>query len=161
MQMKAGACGIVSAKVSEAEPFTAAGIEDICIAYPVVGEMKWRRVAALAKRVTSLTVNCDCAEAARGLSKAAAAVGATIRVQIDIDSGLHRGAHLPGKTRLRSSAWRGNTVVTGPAAGRDHDLPVERISGSAESQRCGHAEGGLLVENSRPVCAAAASRSAR
>ena len=40
MQLAAGACGIVCAKVSEAEPFAMAGIGDICIAYPVVGERK-------------------------------------------------------------------------------------------------------------------------
>ena len=71
--------------------FAAAGIEDICIAYPVFGEMKWQRLADLATRVKSLTVNCDSEEAARGLSKAAAAAGTTINLQIDIDSGLHRG----------------------------------------------------------------------
>lgn len=91
LQVAAGARGIVCAKVSEAEPFAAAGIEDICIAYPVFGQMKWQRLADLAGRVKSLTVNCDSAAAAHGLWQAAAAAGATINVQIDIDSGLHRG----------------------------------------------------------------------
>lgn len=91
MQVAAGARGIVCAKVSEAEPFAAAGIEDICIAYPVFGEMKWKRLADLAARVKSLTVNCDSEQAARGMSQATAATGVTINVHIDIDSGLHRG----------------------------------------------------------------------
>src|SRR5258708_6720211 len=43
MQLTSGARGIVCAKVSEAEPFAAAGIADICIAYPVVGIQKWER----------------------------------------------------------------------------------------------------------------------
>jgi len=90
MQMRAGASGIVCAKVSEAEPFADAGINDICVAYPVFGEAKWQRVAELAKRVR-LTVNCDSEEAARGLSQAASKAGVTIHVQIDVDTGLHRG----------------------------------------------------------------------
>jgi D-serine deaminase-like pyridoxal phosphate-dependent protein len=142
MQMAAGARGIVSAKISEAEPFAAAGIEDVCIAYPVMGETKWQRAAALAARLRTLTVNCDSAEAARGLSKAAAAAGVTIQLQIDIDSGLHRGGipwedhaaierlavaiqalpglRLAGITTFRSSTFHGapSVVEAGHAEGR-------------------------------------------
>jgi D-serine deaminase-like pyridoxal phosphate-dependent protein len=42
--------GIICAKPSEAEPFVAAGIDDVCIAYPVLGPQKWRRIAAMAAR---------------------------------------------------------------------------------------------------------------
>ena len=48
MQVEAGARGIICAKPSEAEPFVAAGIDDVCIAYPVLGPLKWRRIAAIA-----------------------------------------------------------------------------------------------------------------
>jgi hypothetical protein len=51
MQIAAGARGIVSAKVSEAEPFAAAGIEDICIAYPVFGAQKWQRLRRSGARI--------------------------------------------------------------------------------------------------------------
>ena len=91
LQIAAGATGIVCAKSSEAEPFAAAGIRDICIAYPVFGELKWQRIAAMAKLGVRMTVNCDNEEAARGLSAAASAANVTIYVQIDIDSGMHRG----------------------------------------------------------------------
>ena len=146
LQLAAGACGIVCAKVSEAEPFAAAGVEDICIAYPVVGEMKWSRIAELAKHTRRVTVNCDSSEAAQGLSKAGAGAAVTIHVHIDIDSGLHRGGvawddgaaierlareieslpglELAGITTYRSSAFPGAPPV----------------------QEAGHAEGRLLVE---------------
>jgi D-serine deaminase-like pyridoxal phosphate-dependent protein len=91
MQMRAGACGIVCAKVSEAEPFAAAGVRDICIAYPVFGEVKWRRIAELAARGVRMTVNCDSEAAARGLSQAAVEANVTINIQLDVDSGMHRG----------------------------------------------------------------------
>jgi len=90
MQMRAGANGIVCAKVSEAEPFVDAGFNNVCIGYPIFGDTKWQRAAELAKRVR-LTVNCDSAEGANGLSQAASRAGVVIHVQIDIDTGLHRG----------------------------------------------------------------------
>ena len=89
LQRDAGAHGIAVAKPSEAEVFAAAGFDDIAIAYPVVGEAKWARVAELAT-TARITVNVDSATAAEGLSAAAAAVGATVHVQIDLDSGFGR-----------------------------------------------------------------------
>lgn len=89
MQEAAGAHGIAVAKVAEAEVFADAGFTDIAVAYPVAGAEKWRRLAALAKRCR-VTVNVDSEVAARGLNVAATAVGSTILVQIDIDTGFHR-----------------------------------------------------------------------
>ena len=89
MQLAAGACGIASAKPSEAEVFAAAGCDDIAIAYPTVGADKWERLARLAAGVR-LTVNVDSDVQARGLSAAASAAGMTIRVQIEVDTGLNR-----------------------------------------------------------------------
>src|SRR5712692_11512848 len=48
-QMELGAVGIACAKVTEAEPFVAAGCRDVVIAYPVVGHDKWERIARLAR----------------------------------------------------------------------------------------------------------------
>jgi D-serine deaminase-like pyridoxal phosphate-dependent protein len=146
MQVTAGARGIVCAKVSEAEPFATAGIEDICIAYPVFGEAKWQRAAALATRVRSLTVNCDSEEAGRGLSKAAAKAGVTIHVQIDIDSGLYRGG-IPSE----------ESGAIEQLARLIESLPALRLSGittyrsgsfpgAPSVKDAGHAEGKLLVE---------------
>jgi D-serine deaminase-like pyridoxal phosphate-dependent protein len=69
--------------------FAAAGCDDIVIAYPTVGEDKWARLARIAAEAR-LTVNVDSEHQARGLSAAAVAAGVTIRVQIEIDTGLHR-----------------------------------------------------------------------
>ena len=146
LQVAAGARGIVSAKVSEAEPFADAGIEDICIAYPVFGEMKWQRLAALARRIKSLTVNCDSAEAARGLSKAAADAGVTIHIQIDIDSGLHRGG-IPADdpAAIQRLAEEISSLpglhFAGLTTYRSGSFP-----GAPGLKDAGHAEGQLLVE---------------
>jgi D-serine deaminase-like pyridoxal phosphate-dependent protein len=89
MQLAAGAAGITVAKVAEAELYVAAGFDDVVIAYPVAGEAKWARVAALAGRAR-VAINVENAVAARGLSAAAISAGATIGVWLDVDSGLGR-----------------------------------------------------------------------
>jgi D-serine deaminase-like pyridoxal phosphate-dependent protein len=146
MQIAAGARGIVCAKVSEAEPFADAGIEDICIAYPVVGEVKWQRLAALASRIRSLTVNCDSEEAARGLSKAASEAGATIRVHVDIDSGLHRGG-IPSDDQV--SIARLTAKINSLPGLHFAGLTTYRsgsFPGAPNAKDAGHAEGQLLVD---------------
>lgn len=94
MQIAAGAQGIACQKVSEAEVFADAGITDIQIPYNIVGEKKTARLAALAKRVT-ITVTADSIAVIDGIAAAAGAVGATIRVMVEIVSLNRRtGANL-------------------------------------------------------------------
>ena len=90
MQLAAGACGVVCAKVGEAEVFVEGGCEDIVIAYPVFGEEKWRRLAELARRAR-IGVNVDSVEAIEGISSAASTAGVTIELYLDVDTGMHRG----------------------------------------------------------------------
>ena len=90
LQLAAGACGIVCAKVSEAEVFVDAGCDDVVVAYPVFGAEKWQRLAALAERAR-VGVNVDSREALEGISNAARAAGATVDVYVDVDTGMHRG----------------------------------------------------------------------
>lgn len=146
MQLKAGARGIVCAKVSEAEPFAAAGVEDICIAYPIVGEAKWQRLAELAKRTRRATVNCDSEEAARGLSAAAARAGATIHVHIDIDSGLHRGGIAAADTSAIERLARTIESLPGLELAGITTYRSGAFPGAPAVREAGHAEGRLLVE---------------
>jgi D-serine deaminase-like pyridoxal phosphate-dependent protein len=89
MQLAAGGCGITVAKVAEAEVYVDAGFDDVVVAYPVVGEDKWRRLAGLATRAR-IGVNVESEPAAAGLSRAAADRSVELDVFIDIDSGLGR-----------------------------------------------------------------------
>jgi D-serine deaminase-like pyridoxal phosphate-dependent protein len=98
MQLAAGAAGITVAKVAEAELYVAAGFDDVVIAYPVVGESKWARIAALAD-LARITVNVESEPAARGLSQAALRGGVAIGVQLDVDSGLGRCGVPPDRAR--------------------------------------------------------------
>jgi D-serine deaminase-like pyridoxal phosphate-dependent protein len=94
LQLAAGAAGITAAKLAEAEVFAAHGCRDIFVAYPLIGAEKWRRAAALAGQC-ALIVGADSEVGARGLSAAADAAGTTIRVRVEIDSGLHRAGVPP------------------------------------------------------------------
>ena len=57
MQMRAGAVGIVCAKLGEAEVMAAAGIADIFIAYPIVGRDKVERLLDLARWVPRISTS--------------------------------------------------------------------------------------------------------
>jgi D-serine deaminase-like pyridoxal phosphate-dependent protein len=93
-QQKLGAVGIACAKVTEAEPFVAAGCTDVVIAYPVVGRDKWEGIARLA-RDAKMTVNVDSPTAVKGISELAKEHGVNVGVQIEVDTGFHRCGFAP------------------------------------------------------------------
>jgi D-serine deaminase-like pyridoxal phosphate-dependent protein len=145
MQVAAGARGICCAKVSEAEPFAAAGIDDIAIAYPVFGEQKWARIAELAASGVRMTVNCDSAESIRQASDAANASGVILHLQIDVDSGMHRGGiWMDDVDRIEELA---RTAAALPALDFD-GLTTHRsyfFEGKGSMAEEGHYEGELVV----------------
>jgi len=148
MQAELGACGIAAAKVSEAEPFAEAGLRDIVIAYPVVGERKWERVAALAAGGPTVAVNVDSDGGARGLSADAAAHGARVGVQLEIDSGFHRVGGMP--TELDTIVGLAQLVESLPGLELE-GLTTHRgvFFAGAEGKtadECGREEGQILVD---------------
>src|SRR5437667_6938484 len=76
-QIRSGAHGITVAKMGEAEVMAAAGLEDILIAYPVIGPQKVERLTRLARRA-NMTVALDSREAAEGISAGAKAAGVNV-----------------------------------------------------------------------------------
>ena len=99
MQIKAGAIGIVSQKLGEAEAMAEAGIENILIPYNIVGRPKLERLTRLIERqVSTLTVAADSSTTVEGLSQQAVAQGCTIRTIVEMDCGSHRvGVQSPGE----------------------------------------------------------------
>src|SRR5262245_60082777 len=95
LQLEAGAVGVQVAKLGEAEVMADAGIEDILVGYPLVGDRKLARLAELAGRV-SVSVTVDSEEVALGISRLARARGITIRALLELDTGLHRLGVAPG-----------------------------------------------------------------
>ena len=95
LQLEAGAVGIQVAKLGEAEVMAAAGIDDILVGYPVVGERKLGRLADLAERV-AISTTADSEEVAAGVARTARERGLTIPVLLELDTGMHRLGVFPG-----------------------------------------------------------------
>lgn len=89
LQLEAGAKGITTAKLSEAEDLARAGVKDILIANQVVQPEKLGRVAALANR-TRLTICVDDEANVLALERAMAAAGGTLYVLVEYDIGMER-----------------------------------------------------------------------
>jgi D-serine deaminase-like pyridoxal phosphate-dependent protein len=95
-QMEAGAPGICTAKLGEAEALADARIDSILITSPVVTDRGMARLAALNLRLSELMVVCDNAETAARLNAAAAGSGKALKVLVDIDPGMGRTGIAPG-----------------------------------------------------------------
>jgi len=89
LQIEAGARGITVAKPGEAEVMVNAGIDDVLLAYPIVGDAKAARVAELATKAR-VRVSLDSLEAIRGLSQQAAARSVELGILLEIDAGFGR-----------------------------------------------------------------------
>src|SRR5438445_8447747 len=88
-QVAAGAKGITCQKLGEAEVMAAAGIDDIFIAYNLLGEAKLDRLMRLTRQA-AMSVAADSEYTVRGLSAAAARDGGRVRVVVEMDTGGQR-----------------------------------------------------------------------
>ncbi len=88
-QVELGAVGIACQKLGEAEVMADAGLDDMLIPYNLVGTAKLRRAVELARRVT-LSLTCDSADCADGLSAAFDAAGLTVAMLVECDTGAAR-----------------------------------------------------------------------
>jgi D-serine deaminase-like pyridoxal phosphate-dependent protein len=89
MQIDAGACGLTCQKLGEAEVMADAGFGDILISFPLVGEAKAERLAALARRARIGVVG-DSAVVATGLAGALARHGLEVEFLVECDTGFAR-----------------------------------------------------------------------
>jgi D-serine deaminase-like pyridoxal phosphate-dependent protein len=88
-QIASGAQGITVAKIGEAEVMLNAGITDILIAYPLVGETKATKLGELAERAT-ITVSLDSVEAVRMISHEMSARNLNVDILVELDVGFRR-----------------------------------------------------------------------
>lgn len=95
-QMRYGACGMTVAKLGEAEVLAEAGITDILVAFPIVGEAKLSRLAKLMEKA-DVIVSTDNAQVAQGLSDLGRSIGKTVSLYIDVNTGLNRCGKEPGE----------------------------------------------------------------
>ncbi|HET7036643.1 MAG TPA: alanine racemase [Thermomicrobiaceae bacterium] len=100
MQVEAGAIGGTCAKIGEAEALVDAGaLDDVLLAYQVVGPRKIARLLSLMERAR-VTVGVDGVESARRLSDAMRQAGKQLDVLIEVNTGLNRAGLRPGEEVL-------------------------------------------------------------
>jgi D-serine deaminase-like pyridoxal phosphate-dependent protein len=137
LQVRYGSTGITVAKLGEAEVMADAGLTDITVVYPLWGEIKWKRLAELAKRV-KIAVTMDSPEIAEGISQAAKTAGVEVGIRLEFDTGLRRCGLPPGEKvaeiarrifALPNLRWEGISVYPGHIMGnrqtRDQDILLE------------------------------------
>lgn len=89
----------LAAKLNEAEALADAGLTDVFVANQVVGPIKLRRLADLARRA-EVRVCADDADNVADLSRAAVAAGSTLGVLVEVDIGMARCGVEPGEPAL-------------------------------------------------------------
>lgn len=88
-QIEAGAIGVTVATLGEAEVMADAGINDILIAFPLIGKRKLERFKRLLQRVNAI-VSFDDILVAKGINDIGESLQRKLPVYIDIDTGLGR-----------------------------------------------------------------------
>jgi len=88
-QLELGAVGLTCQKLGEAETMIDAGLDDVLIAFNLVGDRKLERLAGLMRRAT-VRVTFDNPALLPGLAGAARAAGEELGVLVDCDTGLGR-----------------------------------------------------------------------
>ena len=95
IQVEAGAAGITVAKLGEAEVMADAGIDDLLVAYPIVGAAKLARLREVRERAR-VRVSLDSVAVAEGLGSIAT-VNDPVEVLVEVDTGHHRIGRPPGE----------------------------------------------------------------
>lgn len=95
-QITAGAVGICTAKLGEAEALAAEGIGDILLTSPIVRDDSIQRAIALAGHIERLAVTVDDAQVAQRIADAAAAAETNLDIMVDLDVGTRRTGIAPG-----------------------------------------------------------------
>jgi D-serine deaminase-like pyridoxal phosphate-dependent protein len=156
MQLDHGALGLTVAKVGEAEVMAEAGLDDILIAYPILGAEKLRRLVTLA-RGRRIIVSLDSPAAAQELSRAASEQGATVGVLVEFDVGVRRCGLEPGPQCVELASkiagmpglrFRGLMTFFGNVWGSKEERRAEAqvVAGKVEQALAAFREAGLAVE---------------
>src|SRR5439155_11622073 len=90
-----GGNSFLCAKLNEAEVLADAGLTDILIANQILGPLKVRRLAQLARRA-QVRVCVDDPQNVEDLSRAMSEAGATLGVLVEVDIGMLRCGVPPG-----------------------------------------------------------------
>ena len=144
MQLEAGARGITVAKVGEAEVMVGAGFDDVFIAYPLVGEAKYRRLLPLLERAR-IAVAVDSQVGVAALSAFFGPLGIALPILVEIDTGFRR----TGVQSEDEAIALARSIVSTPgvAFGGLMEFGGHAYSACSEEERrsIGEAEGNMLA----------------
>jgi D-serine deaminase-like pyridoxal phosphate-dependent protein len=156
-QIAAGAVGVCSQKVSEAEALVAGGVADVLVTNEMVGPRKTARLARLA-REAKVAVLADDAGNVAELDAAARAEGVRLDVLVEVNVGADRCGIAPGEPALalaqgiaacRSLRFAGLHAYHGSAQHvRDPRERRAAIAAAAEAARLTK----TLIENAGIAC---------
>lgn len=125
-QLDAGAVGLCVATGSEAQRMAATDAADIMVAYPLVSPRKLERLDDLAGD-GRLTLVTDSLEVTDGYRRYAKGLGTTVKVLVEVDTGMHRaGADPRAVAKVALDVARGEGLEFGGIvthAGHAHDVP--------------------------------------
>ena len=138
LQIELGARGMTCATLGEAEVLANGCIDDIFIAYPIIGDIKLRRLTALCARAQVSSV-INSLEGAAALSEAFAKEGMNARVLIELEGGMGRSPvtlenlpdfaekikRMPGLEVIGVMTYRGNVYGMADAAQRAREAAQE------------------------------------
>ena len=151
--LAAGAFGVTCAKTSEAEVMAGAGVRDILIANQVVGQAKIARLLHV-RAMADPIVAVDSVVNVEELEAAAQAAGTSLRVVVEVDTGMHRAGTAPGDATVelaRRVARSPGLRFVGVMGWEGHTV---RISDPGEKQRR-IAEAVGLLTSTADACRAA------
>jgi D-serine deaminase-like pyridoxal phosphate-dependent protein len=136
LQLAAGAIGVTCAKVGEAEVLVnQAGVQDVLLAYPIVGDSKFDRLVPLMEKAR-IVVAIDSLDAANQLSANMNRHERRIEVAIEVNTGHNRTGVLAGDETVAFAlevARIANLELTGILTheGQANSAPPEEIEGIA------------------------------
>ncbi len=100
-QIKAGAIGLCTATIREAEAMSAAGIKNLLITTELVGKPKIERLIKLTRRAPETMSAVDSSVHVQQLSDAAVASKINLNVMMDVDPGGRRTGIPPGERAIK------------------------------------------------------------
>lgn len=95
-QLEYGASGITVATLGEAEMMAEHGIDDILIAFPIVGKPKLKRLGKLLQKA-KIAISTDSLDVSAALSELGEQLKMTIPLYVDVNTGLNRCGREPGE----------------------------------------------------------------
>ena len=150
LQLAAGAVGLTCAKLGEAEVFVdEAGVADVLLAYPLVGEPKLRRLLALMERA-HVTVAVDTVAAASRLSEAMTANGRVLDLYVEVNTGQDRAGARHGVEAVALARELAQMPGVRPVGVMTHEGHAGASSPEAIAETA-HAAGRALVATAEAI----------